>query len=162
MEPFFAHYLERLHCLHEDLKETVKELPQAALDWVPGPGMNSLCVLIVHATGAERYWIGDVACQDPSDRDRAAEFKAYGLEAANLEARLDRSLEYIKSGLEKLKLDHLPEVHISSRDNRKYTAGWALAHALEHTALHLGHAQVTRQLWEQNKANKIRSAKGDS
>jgi ankyrin repeat protein len=26
---------------------------------------------------------------------------------------------------------------------------WCLAHALEHTALHLGHMQITRQLWEQ-------------
>ena len=148
MEPFFAHYLERLHCLHEDLKETVKELPQAALDWVPGPGMNSLCVLIVHATGAERYWIGDVACQDPSDRNRAAEFKARGLEAANLAERLDQSLVYVRGMVEKLKLDNLKQMRTSTRDDRNFTADWALAHALEHTALHLGHAQVTRQLWE--------------
>jgi hypothetical protein len=26
---------------------------------------------------------------------------------------------------------------------------WSLLHALEHTALHLGHMQLTRQLWEQ-------------
>jgi len=25
-----------------------------------------------------------------------------------------------------------------------------LAHALEHTVLHLGHMEITRQLWEQN------------
>ena len=152
MEQFFADYLERLQTLHEDMKTAFKALPQEALDWVPGPDMLSFCVLVVHASGAERYWIGDVACQDPSDRDRAAEFGVHGLDAANLEARLDRSLDYIKGGLEKLKLDQLAEVRISSRDSRKYTAGWALAHALEHTALHLGHAQVTRQLWEQKRA----------
>ena len=39
-------------------------------------------------------------------------------------------------------------MHISTRDDRNFSAGWALAHALEHTAPHLGHAQVTRQLWE--------------
>jgi hypothetical protein len=27
--------------------------------------------------------------------------------------------------------------------------GWALCHILKHTALHLGHLQITRQLWEQ-------------
>jgi hypothetical protein len=59
MEQFLTDYLERLQSLHEDMKETIKELPQAALDWVTGPGMNSLCVLIVHTAGAERYWIGD-------------------------------------------------------------------------------------------------------
>jgi hypothetical protein len=148
MEPFFADYLERLQSLHEDLKKTVRELPQAALDWVPGPDMNSLGVLIYHATGAERYWIGDVACQDPSGRNRAAEFEVRGLDAAKLAERLDQSLVYVKGVVEKLTLDNLKQTRISTRDDRNFTAGWALAHALEHTALHLGHAQVTRQLWE--------------
>ncbi|MEJ2165195.1 MAG: DUF664 domain-containing protein [Desulfobacterales bacterium] len=147
MEQFFADYLERLQTLHEDLKATFKELPQAALDWVPGPDMLSFCVLVVHASGAERYWIGDVACQDPSGRDRAAEFRVKGLEAAKLQAHLDQSLAYVRTAADKLTLAHLAQVRVSLRDNRKYTVGWALAHALEHTALHLGHAQVTRQLW---------------
>ena len=148
MEQFLADYLERLQSLHEDMKKTITRLPQTALDWVPAPGMNSLCVLVVHAAGAERYWIGDVACQDPSDRNRAAEFEARGLEAANLESRLDQSLRFAGDALAGLKLVDLKEARTSPRDDRKFTAGWALAHALEHTALHLGHAQVTRQLWE--------------
>lgn len=149
MEQFFTDYLERFHSLHEEMKTTIKKLPQAALDWVPGPGMNSLCVLVVHATGAERYWIGDVACQDPSDRNRGAEFEAQGLDSEKLAQRLDQSLVYIRSAAENLRLTDLQQNRFSSRDERKYTTGWALAHALEHTALHLGHAQVTRQVWEQ-------------
>ena len=148
MEQFLTDYLERLQSLHEDMKKTINRLPQTALDWVPAPGMNSLCVLVVHAAGAERYWIGDVACQDSSDRNRAAEFEVRGLEAANLEARLDQSLSFAGDALAGLKLVDLKEARTSPRDDRKFTAGWALAHALEHTALHLGHAQVTRQLWE--------------
>ena len=149
MEQFFADYLERLQSLHEDMKKSIKELPQAGLDWKPGSGMNSLSVLIFHTTGAERYWIGDVACQDPSERDREAEFKVQGLDAAKLNERLDLSLDYVRRAAEKLKLNDLKDLRISPRNDRKYTAGWALAHALEHTALHLGHAQVTRQLWNQ-------------
>jgi uncharacterized damage-inducible protein DinB len=148
MEQFLTDYLERLQSLHEDMKKAISRLPQAALDWVPGPGMNSLCVLLMHAAGAERYWIGDVACQDPSGRNRAAEFEVRGLDAANLQARLDQSLSYAEGVLAGLKLADLKETRTSPRDDRKFTAGWALAHALEHTALHLGHAQVTRQLWE--------------
>jgi hypothetical protein len=137
------------------LKETLKDLPQAALDWIPGPGMNSLSVLIVHATGAERYWIGDVACQDPSGRNRQAEFEVKGLEIAELANRLDRSLVYVEGVTKNLTLDKLQEMRISPRDDQKFTTGWALAHALEHTALHLGHAQVTRQLWEQKEGGTI-------
>jgi len=149
MEQFFTDYLERLQSLHDDMKKTLKALPQTALDWVPGPGMNSLCVLVVHATGAERYWIGDVACQDPSDRNRGAEFEVRGLDAEKLAERLDQTIVYVRSAAENLKLTNLQEIRISPRDDGKFTTGWALAHALEHTALHLGHAQVTRQFWEQ-------------
>jgi len=28
---------------------------------------------------------------------------------------------------------------------------WALLHALDHTAQHLGHMQITRQLWDQER-----------
>jgi hypothetical protein len=111
--------------------------------------MNSLCVLIVHTAGAERYWFGDVACQDPSDRNRGAEFEVQDLAADQLAERLDRGLIYVRKAAEKIWLTNLQETRISPRDNREYTAGWALAHALEHTALHLGHAQLTRQLWLQ-------------
>ena len=148
MEQFFADYLERLQSLHDDMKETFRALPQAALGWVPGSDMLSFCVIVVHTTGAERYWVGDVAGQDPSIRNRAAEFAVKGLGAAELINRLDQSLDYVKGVTEKLKLDNLQEMRNSSRDDRKFTVGWALAHALEHTALHLGHAQITRQLWE--------------
>jgi hypothetical protein len=156
MEQFFADYLERLQSLHEDMRESFKELPPKALDWLPGPGMNSLSVLVVHSAGAERYWIGDVACQNPSDRNRSAEFEVRGLEAETLVERLDQSLGYVRSMLEKLKLTDLQEMRLSPRDKRKYTAGWALAHTLEHTALHLGHAQVTRQIWEQQSRKRRR------
>jgi hypothetical protein len=155
MEQFFIDYLERLQSLHDDMKATFKTLPQTALDWVPGNGMLSFCVLVAHTTGAQRYWIGDVACQDPSGRNRAAEFEVRGLAAVKLEERLDQSLTYARGAAKKLKLTDLQEIRICPREDRKYTAGWALAHALEHTALHLGHAQVTRQLWDQR--NKIKT-----
>jgi hypothetical protein len=32
------------------------------------------------------------------------------------------------------------------------TVAWAVLHAVDHTALHLGHIQITRQLWEQRQS----------
>lgn len=78
MHPFFEAYLDRLQELHAGILRAIDGLPAAALDWVPGPGMNPIAVLVVHAAGAERYWIGDVVARDPSDRDRAAEFWVQG------------------------------------------------------------------------------------
>ena len=142
-------YLERLESLHDGIERTIEGLSTEALDWVPGPDMNSLAVLAVHVAGAERYWIGDVAGRDPSDRHRSAEFRARGLDAAALKAYLAESLAHSRGVLEGLALPDLEASRVSPRDGREFTVAWCLAHALEHAALHLGHTQITRQLWEQ-------------
>lgn len=149
MHEFFEAYYDRLQSLHKDIAQGISGLSTEALDWIPGPGMNSLAVLVAHLTGAERYWIGDVAAQDPSGRVRASEFKIQGWEAADLQTRLDQTLVYSQGVLSELALDELDQMRYSSRDDRNYSAAWALAHALEHTALHLGHLQIGRELWEQ-------------
>ena len=150
MHPFYADYLERLEFLHAEIGKMLDGLPPEALDWQPGPEMNSLAVLAVHTAGAERYWIGDVAGLDLSDRHRDAEFQTRGLDAAELQRRLANVLEHSRGVLEGLALDDLAAEHVSPRDkDRKFTVAWALLHALEHAASHLGHMQITRQLWEQ-------------
>jgi len=149
MQPFFADYLNRLESLHNDIKASMAGLPQAGLDWAPGAGMNSLCVLTVHVAGSERYWIGDVVAKDPSGRDREAEFHAHGLDGASLVARLDGTLAYARTVLEGLELVDLEKRCISPRDGSESNVGWALGHILAHTGLHAGHSQLTRQLWEQ-------------
>ena len=148
MLPFFADYFQRLQELHQSIQWSIAGLPQTALDWVPGEEMNSLNVLVVHLCGAERYWIGDVVGQSPSDRVRESEFQQHGWEATRLEKLLQETLAHTRSVLEKLSLQDLETQRTSSRDGHDYSVGWALAHALEHTALHTGHIQITRDLWD--------------
>jgi uncharacterized damage-inducible protein DinB len=141
-------YGERLSALYAALLQTIEGLSPAALDWVPGPDMNSLSVLATHVAGATRYWIGDVAGQDRSGRDRGAEFRTRGLEAATLKVQLVGALEHSQRVLKGLTMADLEAPRISPRDGRRFSVAWCLAHALEHTALHLGHMQLTRQLWD--------------
>jgi hypothetical protein len=145
-------YSERLQALHANIERSIEGLLLPALDWAPGPDMNSLGVLAAHVAGAERYWIGDVVGRDPSGRDRAAEFHAHGLDAATLTARLAQTLAHSQAVLAGLTLPDLEATRVSPRDGHEFTVAWCLAHALEHTALHLGHMQITRQLWEQRGA----------
>jgi hypothetical protein len=149
MEQFFIDYLERLQTLHHDFIATFEGLPAEALDWIPGADMNSFCILVVHTTGSARFWIGDVALGDPSNRDRASEFRAKGLSAEELKARFASLEDYVRGGLERLTVADLTVVHPIPSHKIQYSAGWGLLHALEHTGIHLGHAQITRQLWEQ-------------
>jgi uncharacterized damage-inducible protein DinB len=150
MLTILAEYAERLQFLHAAIEQIINGLPQAALDWTPGPEMNSIHVLAVHVAGSERYWIGDVAGNDPSDRDRDAEFRSGGLDTHALIDLLDRTLAHSRAVLEGLELADLEEPRVSPRNGRQVTIAWCLAHALEHTALHLGHMEITKQLWEQN------------
>jgi uncharacterized damage-inducible protein DinB len=147
-------YLERLEVLHNEIWRAIAGLPQEALDWVPGPGMNSLGVLVVHLAGAERYWIGDVAGEDRSGRVRKAEFQTHGLGVEALASLLTETLIHSRNVLAKLTTADLDAQRHSVRDGETYTVAWCLAHALEHTGLHLGHIQVTRQLWDQRAAEK--------
>jgi uncharacterized damage-inducible protein DinB len=148
MHGLFADLYARLADLHGDIKAALDGLPPEALDWVPGPDMNSLTVLVMHTTGAERYWIGQMAGGDPVDRVRAEEFQAEALNASALVERLDETLAYCGGILESLTLEDLETVR--AHNGKDYRAAWSLLHALEHTAVHVGHIQMIRQLWDQH------------
>jgi uncharacterized damage-inducible protein DinB len=152
MEPFFADIFGLLRQWRLILADIVDELPSTALDWSPAPEVNSPCVLVVHLCGAERYWIGEVVGGDPAGRDRDAEFRARGLDAAALKALLESTLAHAQGVLATLTLGDLEDSRVSPRDGREVTVGWALAHALEHTALHTGELQITRRWWQQQAA----------
>jgi hypothetical protein len=70
------------------------------------------------------------------------------VDAATLIQHLTAQTAHTRSVLERLTVDHLAEEHVSPRPDQNFTVAWALSHALEHTALHTGHIQLTRQLWD--------------
>jgi len=154
MQPFFQDYLHRLTDLHQDVLTAIQGLPVEALDWTPiqqsNTEMNSINVLVTHICGSERYWIGEIACGDDSNRVRAEEFKVGGLNSADLSAKIIAATQYAQSALQKLSVDDLPLEKSHTRDGKPVTVGWALLHALEHAAIHLGHIQITRQIMDES------------
>lgn len=153
MNKLFEDFLDRLGNLHEDCKLAIDGLSQDALDWKPAPSMNSVGVLIIHLIGAERYWFGDVVMKEPSGRNQDQEFQSHGLDSLELTRRLDDALAYIRNSLDTLSLADLMEIRISPRDGEEFTIAWSMFHVLKHTALHLGHIEVTRHMWEMRLAN---------
>jgi uncharacterized damage-inducible protein DinB len=144
---FYDDLNDRIRELHADTVKAIEGLSTEALDWIPGPEMNSIAVLVVHLTGAERYWIG-VALNEPPDRDREAEFRIQGLNTDMLKAHLVYATDYARLALARFSLPDLEANRRSPRNAKTFTVGWCLSHALEHTALHTGHIQLTRQLWD--------------
>lgn len=143
---------DRLAAMHEIIERAIDGLPDDALDWSPGNQMNTLGVLLAHTFGSQRYWIGDVAGQEPSGRVRESEFHMVGVGVGEFKERSRNILSHSQSVLARLTIEDLSSTRTVGDDNRQITAGWALLHALEHTALHAGHMEITRQLWEQRQA----------
>jgi len=146
---FYDELFDRFHELHGDIRKALESLPPEAMDWTPGPEMNSVSVLVVHLTGAERYLVGDVVMGDPSNRDREAEFRAAGLAKNDLLQRLTDTEAYTRAAFESLKLSDLETTRTHPRHGNQVSVTFALTHALEHVATHLGHIQLTVQLWQQ-------------
>jgi uncharacterized damage-inducible protein DinB len=156
MEVFFSSYAERLDALHEGMKAALDRVPREGLDWRPADGMNSLAVLAAHTAGSERFWIGEVAGERPQSRVRETEFKVQGRDAAHWQGLLDQSLALAMEVLDGLSLaDMAQERAVPGRDEG-CTVAYALLHALEHTAQHMGHMQIGRQLWDEEAAYRVR------
>jgi hypothetical protein len=149
MLPFFNELNNRFHELHGDIQHDLEALPPEALDWKPGAEMNSVSVIIVHLTGAERFLIGDIVMQDSSNRNREAEFHIAGMSKADLIHRLTETEAYLTAAFEKLSLSDLETERIHPRHGDQVSVAWALLHALEHTGTHVGHIQLTVQMWQQ-------------
>jgi len=149
MELIFAAVLSRLEEMHQDYFDYMDGLSSEELDWSPGPEMNSLCVLAVHVTAAERFWIG-LAIDDISERDRPAEFLASGYELEALKARFRANSAFFREAFERQDGSRLTETldisHYMARPPQLVTRGYALIRGLDHTAEHMGHAGMTRQL----------------
>ncbi len=151
MNAELEHYLLFLTNLHKSIGDQLADLPPEALNWRPLDGegdeaTNSIAVLVTHLTESERWLIGELVGGRPAHRDRDAEFRARADQVDGLRQRLDDTGQFIGAVLSELRPETLDD-QISFR-GRAVTRRWALMHALEHVGQHLGHIQLTRQLWK--------------
>ncbi len=149
MDAVIADVMERLDFLHGEIRRAVSDLPVEALDWSPAEGANTMGAVVVHTLGAERYWLATVVFGQPSNRVRESEFLARGWQTGELFAQLDQLTTLARAIFETMTLEDLEQLRRVPRDGREVTVSWALAHVIEHTAVHVGHLQLTRQLWDE-------------
>jgi uncharacterized damage-inducible protein DinB len=152
MSPELEQYAQAFDRLHAEAAAVLKDLPPEALNWRPLEGdesTNSLASTLNHLAGSERYWVGEVAGERPAHRDRDAEFRARAASAAELQALLDQAAALTRETLGRLPPAKLDEtVTVGMGRERTVSRRWAVVHALEHIAVHVGHMQLTRQLWQ--------------
>lgn len=142
-------YLERIEDLRGQVRALVSGLSAEALNWRPLPaevgGVNSLAVLAAHIAGAERFWIAEVVGREPATRNRDAEFETTVADGDEL----IRLLESVHSETRAVFASLVQEDLKGEREarGRGVPVRWCMLHVIDHTALHLGHMQLTVQLW---------------
>jgi len=105
---------------------------------------NSLAVLVAHVCGAEHFWISEVLGGKPPTRNRPAEFTATVDSHSELFHLLHQTSEETKAVLSTLSPNELETSRLV--EGKEVPVRWALLHVVDHTALHLGHLQMTYQL----------------
>ena len=119
-----------------------------ALNWKPASTpCDSLAGLVHHIVEVQRLWLDTVIAGEPVPPGLAAAHAATAGSAAELQQLLDESLARSKARLESLPPSQYDEQR--ERRGRTMTVRWAVYHALEHTAMHVGHMQITRQVYDE-------------
>jgi hypothetical protein len=144
-----AQLVRQLVSVRAELQPLTDDILNSVLTIQP---TNTLFQLGTHIAGSARYWaITNTGGQD-FHRDRDAEFTATG-SSAELIANLDQLVDQINAHVPSLSADQLDRpVSISGASFSSWNEPGpipqrhALLHALSHTALHLGHIQLTRQV----------------
>ena len=148
-------YLNRLDDLHGQVSSLIADLPAEALNWRPIEGKddhvtNSLAVMAAHIAGAEHFWIAEVIGGRPATRDRDTEFAVVAATPAELLQILQKISQETKEVLSTLSESDLGEMRQAK--DRTVAVRWGILHVIDHTSLHLGHMQMTYQLWTGGKA----------
>lgn len=147
---------------YAELEALLDSLPTDALLWQPferspwqGPSAP-LGKIVAHAVSSTVYllrrakWaMGRIAEWKQVDGDEGREeFGPANHDPAYLRARVRRSQEFVHAYLNSLGAADLDAARPHPRrPERVFTVRYDTQHAIEHLSQHIGHAQITRQLW---------------
>ena len=145
----------RLTYEFDRLLETIAGLDDDAVNWKPPVlGGNSLLVLVTHALASAEEHIVGIAAGKTVVRNRDAEFVVTGgsghlaARAAEVRRRIDDALAALEG-----RLDEERDPPVGKWPAPRGTARDRLIHSVSHTAEHVGHAQMTRDLYVARKGS---------
>jgi hypothetical protein len=140
---------QTLKALHSDMQFLIKGVPAAGLNWQPGTNTNSLWAITLHTLGTTLHLLSTAADIEPRWQawQRATELAATGDDPGLLLQairNMDDFLDKVFSVLEE-------ESPGTERDwlGKPKPISYLVSHAVEHAGRHVGHMELTRQLWDQ-------------
>lgn len=145
----------------DEIDELLADLPAEALLWRPFESSpwkgqcNSLGLIIAHAVSSTVYlfrradWVlGRVEWKQVDGDEGREEFGPANHDPAYLRERCARVRAFTHAAIDALTLEDLEQSRPHARrPELVFNVRGQVVHALEHLSQHIGHAQLTRQLW---------------
>jgi hypothetical protein len=146
--------------LYQALEQLLADLPNEALLWKPfeqspwqGPS-NSLGFVVAHAVSSTvyllrraEYSMGRREWSEVDGDEGREEFGPANHDVDYLRARAKRTQEYVHQFLASVTSTDLDASRVHPKRPITFSARQDMAHALDHLSQHIGHGQLTRQLW---------------
>lgn len=152
MNPEAEVYLERLRTIHQEIRTIVQGAPTEALNWAPTPkDTNSLAVLVTHSCGSESVFVHQALSGQDVRRVREAEFQVGGAAPGELLTLIEKT-EARTSQLLEQEADLGRMVSLGA-GRPPMSVRASLVRCIDHLATHVGHMQLTRQLYEARHAH---------
>ena len=156
MDGEIRNYADFINGLLDKAKGHLDGLSREALNWRPLDGeTNSVAAIAAHMCGVTIWWMVQGLTGEEVGRDRDGEFRAvvddegmitFWGERATLPSVIDRAQSAVESTSEGLQADALEDV-ITMPRMAPCTKRWAIVHTIDELAQHLGHMELTMQLW---------------
>ena len=138
--------------------EHVKRLPYQALNWAPlERATNSVGALATHMCGLTRWWVLQGLSGESVGRDRGSEFTVvvdsnghieFWGRSVDLSMLICETQIFVCDALKKLDSVALDDTcFIDSLGS--HTKRWALVHTIDELSQHIGHMELTIQLWKE-------------
>lgn len=145
---------------YQDLEHLLADLPNEALLWKPfelSPWQgesNSLGKIVAHAVSSAvyllsraNYSMGRCEWSAVEGDEGREEFGPANYEVDYLRARVQRTHDYVNRFLDSVTSEDLGATRNHPKRPITFVARQDTIHALDHLAQHIGHGQITRQLW---------------
>lgn len=149
MEPTIATIVDLFRSVHQQFRGSVREMDSDQLNWSPAPDTNSPAILVMHTLASELDTLLLVRGLT-GDRDRDSEFRVTATSAADLIAALDRADELLTEHGASITEDDLMATRTRPNRDPQIALHW-LINNYGHAREHLGHLQLTSQVYQQQR-----------
>jgi uncharacterized damage-inducible protein DinB len=136
-----------LESIHAEMLKIIEEVSVEGMNWIPPlKDVNSIYAIATHSIASQLWWIKENLHGQKVERDRPAEFTAQDQNLGRLINSVKEVQALTREILETIQPEDLQEFRLVKE--KPYTVEWIVLHVIEHTATHLGHMQLTEQMWK--------------